>query len=228
VFHAEEWLDRRDAPKILDPLLSAVEISDVRPITAAVDVVAFNSYTEDERRYLTGALWGGKRLKWVLTSGSPNRPFFVPFTWVVGESLGCVRKHGERLHYCFDRNETLYGYMRDLYTAWRDYEGPARVDNDLGRRMGGIDKGSREDHSALQAADLLAYVSYHLALHEWRNTTVSVGVAHCINRFGRFPRRPLLKPIDKSVLDEWLRPLPTAVRDGSARLMRSEKQKPSL
>jgi hypothetical protein len=73
-----------------------------------------------------------------------------------------------------------------------------------------------QDHPALQAADLLAYVTYQLTRHKYRNVAVELGVAHCITRLGSFRRKPDMHSIDRARIDEWLSRIEQPIRDGAA------------
>jgi hypothetical protein len=128
-----------------------------------------------------------------------------------------VEGSGRKVHFWFDRNQNLYGYMRELYTKFQTHKGKAVIADEIVGKLGDIAEGNKDDHPAMQGADLLAFVSYHLGLHHMHQQTVEIGsgIEHAINRFGRMKHKPQLKALDEAIMREWLTLLPATIRDGT-------------
>src|SRR5262245_33146318 len=116
-FHAVEHLDSRAMRSTVDELLQIIHTSDIKQIVAAVDVASFFERTADERRHLTGGMWNPAKKKGWISSGSPNRPFYLPFMRVTNLALGEMKVPGKQVHFVFDRQSVLHGYAVDIYNS---------------------------------------------------------------------------------------------------------------
>jgi hypothetical protein len=80
-FHPAESDWGGDWESFLDGIAEVVSRHEkIHPISAAIFVEHFNSFSLEERRYLTG---GTFRKGKVASSGCPSKPYFVPFQQVV-------------------------------------------------------------------------------------------------------------------------------------------------
>lgn len=167
-FHAEPFFHRDEGgpyfgmkestvAALLNGLVYAVRSTALQPIAASVRVKDFFRFNEGERRYLTGAFWNGRRQTWTGTSGSPNRPFYVPFQWALGATLESIRRPQNKVNFTFDRHHVLHGYARDLYKSWQEHGVRYPEMKRLTARMGRFADGVRSEEPALQAADALAF-----------------------------------------------------------------------
>lgn len=214
-FHAESFFRRRNAESEVIPLAEAICNSDIHPIAVTLDVAAFRQLSEPERRYLTGAHWDGKRLRWTKVTGSPDRPFSFAFTHAVSWGLHRT-KPGLVLHFTFDRGNVLYGYMRTLYEAWR-VDGRARL---WIPRMGQFAEDSRINHPGLQASDALAYSCYQIGLHHFHRQKLPASVLAFATAIGPRSRKCSVW-IDAAKMKEWLLKLPSSARAGAAKRSRT-------
>src|SRR5205823_6443936 len=71
---------RQRRSNFLTDLLKVILGHEIIPLAVAVDVRAFDSFTEGERRALTGGLWHEGR--WAIP-GTPNQPYFLGFDMFV-------------------------------------------------------------------------------------------------------------------------------------------------
>jgi hypothetical protein len=160
-FHAKDVVKRRGFfdnwkdpiyAAFLDALASAIIQYKIHPVTVGIVVADFNSFSHAQRRFLTGARLKDAKLT---TSGAPSKPYFCPFQ----ECLARVAESapvGGKAHFFFglDRPFAEYAraFMEDILA--NPY---ARCHEQIGRRPEfPLAKGTPQ----LQAADLLAYVTY--------------------------------------------------------------------
>lgn len=119
----------------------------------------FNSFSMDERRFLTGAtlMTCGK----LVTSGCPGKPYFTPFQNII-KIVTDYAPIGGKAHFNFGLGRPFAQYalgmfkqinsqanMRKAYTTWHSRE-----------RLGDPHFPLAEDVAPLQAADLLAHSVY--------------------------------------------------------------------
>ena len=164
------WDDAK-ADKFLSRLVAIIESTTIYPVSSVVVVKDFQSFSQDERRFLTGA--GYLNGKFVGT-GAPNKPYYVPFQHCILESVKYC-KPGIRMNFNFDFNKTFAGYARDLYAIIRGWTQLTR--NSTHRALGEIAFPTGIQAPALQAADLLTYQTYQLrktAVTERRHLTPSI------------------------------------------------------
>ena len=73
---------------LLSAIIGLINSHELFLLASVLDLRVFNTYPEDQRRYLTGAIWHDKKARF-LTSGKPSAPYFVPFQSCV--SIAAVR-----------------------------------------------------------------------------------------------------------------------------------------
>jgi hypothetical protein len=112
----------------------------------------FYKFSVNERRFLTGAaLTFEGRLQ---NSGSPNRPYFAPFQPVIRRVLGYAPPCG-KANFFFGLGRPFAQYATGLYSNLRDNQQyPYR------ERFGDISFPLAKETPELQAADLLAHMTY--------------------------------------------------------------------
>jgi hypothetical protein len=96
-------------------LLAKKHRRDLHPVSAAVVVDDFHSLTLNQRRFLTGAKWNGKRFT---SSGCSNKPYFVPFQHCLKRITSYTPKDG-RVNFFLGLGKTFSGYAEALYSQIR-------------------------------------------------------------------------------------------------------------
>ncbi|MFB3107724.1 MAG: hypothetical protein ACE1ZA_22745, partial [Pseudomonadales bacterium] len=217
-----QHLTHRQASDLISDLATIIHDTDVNPIKSSVHVADFVAFTEDERRYLTGAYWDGGKLTWTI-SGSPHRPFYLPFQHVI---LGALEHSdgAEPVDFTFDQHNVLYGYMRDLYNQLRARS--TRTEHadmrPLVAKMGQILEGKRQSDPALQASDLLAYCWYRRGLCELNDEPLPRDLRQCLAVLSRKSNTMVL--FDRARMQRNLDAVPLSIRDGSADSRRGPRQ----
>src|SRR5262245_13328833 len=77
-----DWSDER-ADRLFTALLECVQKVDVHPIGSLIDIKAFEQYSLDQRIFLTGGYRNPHGKHKLVVSGSPERPYYVPFQSVI-------------------------------------------------------------------------------------------------------------------------------------------------
>jgi hypothetical protein len=112
----------------------------------------FNSFSLEERRYLTGATFFHDRRKMI--GGCPSKPYFVPFQACVRKVTDYTHPRG-RAHFVFGLDRTFYEYAIELF---RDMKVKAPF---LWRRkLGDSHFPLAAETPGLQAADVISYLTY--------------------------------------------------------------------
>jgi hypothetical protein len=153
----DQW-SRRDDYKLFHNAI-ATTISDhkkIHPVSAGIVVPAFNSFSLDDRRFMTGAKTNIKGE--LISPGSPDKPYFVPFTMVVRQICEYAPVGG-KAHFSFGIDTSFYRYATVLFE---------QISNDQFRlgSLGWKDRLGMSAHpkaantAQLQAADFLAYLTY--------------------------------------------------------------------
>jgi hypothetical protein len=133
----------------------------IHPVSIGIVVDDFWSFSEDARRYFTGATVRNGEL---VTSGCPNKPYFVPFQRCLIQI--CDRASiGSRADFSFGLDRSFAGYARELFDGMkvsdiRSDEFPQfRVE--WKDRLGVSKYPLAKETPQLQAVDFLACLSYH-------------------------------------------------------------------
>jgi hypothetical protein len=143
--------DRRET--FLGALGKAIADSGVHPVCYGLIVSEFFNFSLAERRFLTGATWNAEQRRF-LSSGSPNRPYFVAFTEclkIVSLRASVVSKAD--FYFGTDRAVAKYAESLFRYLKWRS----RIITTD---KFGRIAFPYASETPALQAADLFSYLSY--------------------------------------------------------------------
>lgn len=148
------WSDQK-AKDYLTGLVEAITSSRLTPVGAVVDVKAFMAFPENERRYLTGAVYIHNRQRFIST-GVPGKPYFLAFMHCVTAATHCIRRSGLKINFVFDRQEQYEGNAVELIIR----AGQKAKPEQFRRRLGEITFKDKKDVEALQAADLLAHACY--------------------------------------------------------------------
>jgi hypothetical protein len=136
----------------LNALFDCLRDHKVWLISSAVDVRAFWSFTEDERRYVTGGVHNG--MKWK-SSGAPTKPYFLPFHEAVIQSCSHTPED-DKVWTIMSRQEQYRMKALELYDMMLASEPAMQCRPKLGDDMVFSDPKAVYE---LQAADLAAYWS---------------------------------------------------------------------
>lgn len=201
-FHGREFFDRNDRGQptgiyagwgnaqcdaYLNRLLSAIWQSGVLPIGTMVDVEAFHSYSEDERRYLTGGFHEALR-RW-RPSGAPSKPYYVGFLFTL---LRVLDDQSLRVAFTFDQQKQMEAQAHELYNYLK-----GNKDFNHSGKMGALVFESRDQASPLQAADMLAHAWY-------RYGSKSGKISEPFQRILGTQRSDLLGFVTKDVMEKML------------------------
>lgn len=140
--------DRRE--EFLNGLLDAVSGSGIRPVGAALVVSDWKRLEPDHRRFMTGGKYSPRKSKF-LTSGAPNKPYFVPFQDCIAR-IATLCEEEEKAHYFFSLNKQFCGYALDVFELIKTHPMPFE------KHLGGISFYTPKEAVHLQAADLLCYL----------------------------------------------------------------------
>jgi hypothetical protein len=226
-FHSEEFYRRgpkyrawseKHRENFISDLFRVISGRDLSLFGTAIDVPLFLSLSEHERRYLTDGVYNSRKKKWV-RSGSPNRPFYMPFNSCIN-ILGHAVPEGKVLSMTISCQGDYEPWMREIYRRVRSTEGlPFRqkLAEDISFR-------SYKSVMALQAADLAAYHFYQYSLLRDSRAPGSPHFQRLVERlqdkrhlrlFNRHGLELVLEGMSNSNV---LRPLRTSFLEGSTNL----------
>jgi len=166
-FHAKDLIKKHDHRKMLEKLAKTISKQPkVHPVSYGIIVEDFNSFTLEQRRFLTGAtLQSSGELD---QAGCPNKPYFVPFQNVV-KLLTDYAPEGGKVHFSFGIDRPFYGYATELFKQMVDLTQAAEKPWSTWKsrdRLGTTQQPLAKETAQLQAADLLAHLTY-LHMLEW-------------------------------------------------------------
>lgn len=147
------WNDR-DKQLYVQAMIRAVRQYRFNPVRISVDVREFYLLSEDERRYVTGGIRKGR--KWI-RQGAPNKPYFLALIGCVSRALRFTPAN-MTVHFYLDEQNEFASNVLELFAEIR--KNFFSVD-DL--RLGGMSFATRSQNSALELADLVAYLSLQQA-----------------------------------------------------------------
>lgn len=161
-FHAKDLIKRRDHHKMLFALADVIgEQKKVHPVSFGVMVDDFWGFTKKERQFLTGAMLMFESGK--LIGGSPQRPYFVPFSRVV-KAVTDAAPVGGKAHFFFGVDRSVSGYARTLFAQFernRTRVKPGVASHWKSRdRLGTPAFPPASETAQLQAADLFIHARY--------------------------------------------------------------------
>ena len=168
-FHATDLINAKRHQSMLQRLADdAIGKSAIYPVSASIIVDDFNSFSEKQRRWFTGATLNtaGK----LITSGAPTKPYFVPFQLCIRNITEQV-KPGRKAHFFFGTDRPMSKYARVLFRQIktdRAYSSGWPTKS----RLGDPAFPAAKDTPQLQAADLLVHLTYRhelerLAENNW-------------------------------------------------------------
>jgi hypothetical protein len=169
-FHTNSLIRSKKHHAMLRALARVVgEQKKIYPVTWAVFVDDFNSFSLEQRRFMTGARLSpsGK----LVTSGCPNKPYFVPFQNII-KVVTDAAPVGGKAHFSFGLNTQFAEYAVALFKQIVDNPPPkdSAISTWKSRdRLGAPRFPSAAETAPLQAADLLVHVTYRM-LDDWRTT----------------------------------------------------------
>jgi hypothetical protein len=135
----------------------------VHPISAAIIVDDFNSFSLNERRYLTGATF---KLGRAVNSGCPSKPYFCPFLQAV-VNICEAAPVGGKAHFFFGLDRQFSGYAIDMFRQIKesDLQSPDKIrDFAWKQRLGDPATPLAKETPQLQIADFLANITYNFML----------------------------------------------------------------
>jgi len=156
-FHSKNWIKSRDKRPLLIELAKTIGKYSIYPVSMAIVVEDFNAFALQQRRWLTGAVAHKGKL---ITTGCPTKPYFVPFQLCLLRVTTYI-KPGNRAHFFFGLDRTFGDYAAALFRLVKaknkdDY----RLEWSKKNRLGDISFPMASETPELQAADLLAYLTY--------------------------------------------------------------------
>jgi hypothetical protein len=160
-FHAKDLIKKRDARSMLEALARvAGEQRKVYPVAYGIVVDDFNSFSLDERRFMTGATLMQKSAK-LVTSGCPSKPYFAPFQNIL-KIVTDAAPVGGKAHFYFGLGRSFAEYARVMFKQIKEDE-PIKKAVSTWRsrdRLGDARFPLAEETAPLQAADLLVHSLY--------------------------------------------------------------------
>ena len=122
----------------------------IRLFSSTVNSRIFFSFTEDERRYLTGGMHNG--MKWK-KHGAPTKPYFLPFQFCMIQGANFVRD-GDKLFPIMSWQEQYKMKAVEVYKIMLNSDPPLKCRAKL---ADDVVFSNPKKVSALQAADLAVY-----------------------------------------------------------------------
>jgi uncharacterized protein DUF3800 len=154
-FHARDFYGKKSVfrgwtnahtAKFERRLVEIVVDSRLVPVASGIHTGDFNSYSVDDRRFLTGGELNPEGSKWI-KSGKPTSPYFLLFQDCL---LKAARRSRSKIHYVLDQQKQYEGWAKQLY-------GFLREESDVKNRFGSQIFSPRQEALGVQAADLLLY-----------------------------------------------------------------------
>jgi len=167
-FHAKDLVkSRKDYPMLVELARAIAAQPKVHPVSYGIIVDDFNSFSFDERQFMTGATLHPRTGK-LLTSGCPTRPYFVPFQNIV--KLVCDHAPvGGRAHFSFGLDTSFSQFALVLF---KQIEEQSKLHPrpwsawDSVDRLGMAQFPLASETPELQAADLLVHLTYQ-HMNDW-------------------------------------------------------------
>jgi hypothetical protein len=144
------WEDGK-SQALLQRLAAAITQYKLHPVSVGLVVDDFQALSEVQRRFFTGAtMLNGK----LVTSGCPNKPYFTPFQHCIKRVVSYAEVGG-KVNFFFGLDRPFGKYAEALYQIIKD----SRQPDETRCRLGEISFPQAKQTPALQAADLLAYLT---------------------------------------------------------------------
>jgi hypothetical protein len=160
-FHATDMVRTRKHQPMLHDLVQVIAAHKVYPVSLGIVVEDFNSYTEKQRRFLTGATLDDKTGKFK-SMGCPSKPYFVPFQLCL-KTVTSYAPIGGKAHFIFGVDRPFSKYALEMFaqvkkqvsedlcpwTTWKEKD-----------RLGDPSFPPAKETPQLQAADLYCFLTY--------------------------------------------------------------------
>ncbi len=168
-FHAKDLLkegNRYYNPELVRALVGTTEefSQKIHPVSIGIIVEDFQSFSADDRKFMTGAtlMLKNQELK---GTGSPNKAYYVAFQHCLKRVAGYAPRGG-KAHFFFGLDRAHAGYAVDLFQK-------AKNDPDCSfqKQLGQITFPLARETPQLQAADLLVHLTYLYAVRMIENQT---------------------------------------------------------
>lgn len=180
-FHATNLIRSKRHQPMLGKLAEAIAKSAIYPIAAGIIVDDFNSFSEIQRKWMTGAtiLKTGK----LKTSGAPTKPYFIPFQFCL-RKVTDYTKPGRKANFFFGLDKPMAKYAKVMFTQVKTQKLWSQSSWQTQRRLGDPAFPLAKETPQLQAADLLVHLTYQhmlerLAINDW-NARPSGMLAICL------------------------------------------------
>jgi hypothetical protein len=184
-FHAKNLLPKRQHEMMLWELSKVIDRErQVYPISQAIIIDDFFSYSLESRRWMTG----GRMSKGGIwrEGGCPDKPYFVPFQNCL-KYITDQTPVGGRVHFAFGLDRTFSGYALTLFKQIHkqiesgEYPSEWASKDRLGQPVFPL----ATETPQLQAADFFVHLSYqrvleHYPARDWEETDVSGMLLNCI------------------------------------------------
>jgi hypothetical protein len=156
-FHAKNWMKSKTKQPLLIELAKTIGKYSIYPVSMGIAVKDFNTFTYPQRRWLTGATARKGRL---VSSGCPAKPYFVPFQLCLVRVTSYV-KPGNKVHFFFGLDRNFGDYAGALFSQAKGniHHTPESQWKNK-KQLGDISFPMAAETPELQAADLLAYLTY--------------------------------------------------------------------
>lgn len=155
-FHAKDLMKCEAKRPLLIELAKTISRYAIYPVSMGIVVEDFDALTVEQRKWMTGATLRGGEVK---TSGSPNKPYYVPFQLCLMR-ITTYAKIGGRVDFFFGLDRSFAGYARSLFAQIKTGERNPRSEWRTKWALGGIDFPMATETPELQAADLLTHLTY--------------------------------------------------------------------
>ena len=197
----EGWSDKK-ADQFLQGLVDCVLAHKMYPVGASIEMSLFNSLSYNLRRWLTGGVYDEGRRTWV-KSGAPTKPYYWAFFQVlIGGAAEA--KSGVKVDFIFDRQDDFRKHALNLWNEFKD-----ELQWQTGDHLGTITFASRLERTALQAADLIAFCTYHG--DEYNANTERLDIAYVIHML--ITNREHMKRFNQKAVDLMLPAYPQSLKE---------------
>jgi len=182
-FHAKDLLKSHRHQPMLKALARTIgEHSKVHPVTYGIVVDDFNTFSLKQRMWFTGATLNETYGK-LVTSGCPNKPYFVPFQNCL-HRVSDYAPVGGKAHFLFGLDRPFAEYARSLFAQIKLVAYPLSEWQSKDR-LGDPAFPLAAETAQLQAADLLVHLSYlHMGerykYNDWDVTPPSGLLLECL------------------------------------------------
>jgi len=157
-FHATDLIDSYRHQPMLEELAEGIATSAIYPVSAGIVVADFLSLSEKQRKFMTGATISEKTHK-LITSGAPNRPYFVPFQLCLRKTTDYTEP-GRKVNFFFGLDKPMSKYARIMFKQIKTQGAYTQSVWHSKRRLGDPAFPFAKETPQLQAADLYAHLTY--------------------------------------------------------------------